>query len=60
MHFSFGAPIYYEQTRELLEDLGEAREELGKQTGFTAEHAESAEEDLISRPESRRPLRPLR
>jgi hypothetical protein len=28
MHFSMGAPVYYEETRELLEDLGEAREEL--------------------------------
>lgn len=28
MHFSLGAPIYYEQTRELLEDLGEARGDL--------------------------------
>jgi hypothetical protein len=28
MHFSMSAQIYYEQTRELLEDLGEAREEL--------------------------------
>ena len=25
MHFSFSAPIYYEETKELLEDLGEAR-----------------------------------
>jgi hypothetical protein len=28
MHFSVNAPLYYEETRELLEDLGEAREEL--------------------------------
>ncbi len=28
MHFSVSAPVYYEETRELLEDLGEAREEL--------------------------------
>jgi len=28
MHFSFSAPIYYEDTKELLEDLGEARAEL--------------------------------
>ncbi len=28
MHFSLSAPIYYEETRELLEDLGEARDEL--------------------------------
>ncbi len=28
MHFSFSAPIYYEETKELLEDLGEARAEL--------------------------------
>lgn len=28
MHFSLSAPVYYEETRELLEDLGEAREEL--------------------------------
>jgi len=28
MHFALSAPIYYEETRELLEDLGEAREEL--------------------------------
>jgi hypothetical protein len=30
MHFSLAAPVYYEETGELLEDLGEAREELGK------------------------------
>ncbi len=29
MHFSISAPIYYEVTKELLDDLGEAREELG-------------------------------
>ncbi len=28
MHFSLSAPVYYEETRELLEDLGEARERL--------------------------------
>ncbi len=28
MHFSRGAHVYYEDTRELLDDLGEAREEL--------------------------------
>jgi hypothetical protein len=28
MHFSLSAPVYYEETRELLEDLGEARDEL--------------------------------
>ncbi len=28
MHFALSAPIYYEETRELLEDLGEAREDL--------------------------------
>ena len=28
MHFSTSAPVYYEETRELIEDLGEAREEL--------------------------------
>jgi hypothetical protein len=28
MHFSQSAPIYYEETRDLLEDLGEAAEEL--------------------------------
>ena len=28
MHFSLSAPVYYEETQELLEDLGEAREEL--------------------------------
>ena len=30
MHFSLSAPLYYEETKELLEDLGEAREELLK------------------------------
>ncbi len=29
MHFSISAPLYYEETKELLEDLGEVREELG-------------------------------
>lgn len=28
MHFAVSAPLYYEETRELLEDLGAAREEL--------------------------------
>ena len=28
MHFALSAPVYYEYTKELLEDLGEAREEL--------------------------------
>jgi len=28
MHFSLGAGVYYEHTRELIEDLGEARERL--------------------------------
>jgi hypothetical protein len=28
MHFSSGAVIYYEETKDLLEDLGEAREDL--------------------------------
>ncbi len=28
MHFSLSAPVYYEETKGLLEDLGEAREEL--------------------------------
>jgi hypothetical protein len=28
MHFALSAPLYYEETRELLEDVGEAREEL--------------------------------
>jgi hypothetical protein len=28
MHFALGSPVYYEFTKELLEDLGEAREEL--------------------------------
>ncbi len=30
MHFSVGAPVYYDDTRELLEDLGEARERLNQ------------------------------
>jgi hypothetical protein len=29
MHFSISTPIYYEETKELLEDLREVREELG-------------------------------
>ncbi len=28
MHFSLNSPVYYEEARELLEDLGEARAEL--------------------------------
>jgi hypothetical protein len=28
MHFSQSAPVFYEETKELLEDLGEARDEL--------------------------------
>jgi len=32
MHFSLGAPVYYEETRELLQDLGEVRTELGRGT----------------------------
>ncbi len=28
MHFALSAPLYYDETRELIEDLGEAREEL--------------------------------
>jgi hypothetical protein len=32
MHFSLGAPVYYEETRELLQDLGEARADLGRGT----------------------------
>lgn len=28
MHFSMSAPVFYDETRELLDDLGEAREEL--------------------------------
>ncbi len=28
MHFSQGSPVFYEETKELLEDLGEARGEL--------------------------------
>ncbi len=30
MHFAVSSPVYYETTRELLEDLGEAREELSR------------------------------
>ena len=30
MHFSLSAHLYYDETRELLEDLGEAREELDR------------------------------
>jgi hypothetical protein len=28
MHFSLGAKVFYEETRELLDDLNEAREDL--------------------------------
>jgi hypothetical protein len=28
MHFSLGAPVYYEETKELIEDLEEAREDF--------------------------------
>ncbi|HEX9021146.1 MAG TPA: hypothetical protein VF903_07785 [Nitrospirota bacterium] len=34
MHFSVSAPVYYEETGELLEDLGEAREELIAECGM--------------------------
>jgi hypothetical protein len=34
MHFSQGAPLYYEETKELVEDLGEAREELVAECGM--------------------------
>lgn len=34
MHFSVSAPVYYEETRELLEDLGEAREDLNSECGL--------------------------
>lgn len=34
MHFSMSAPVYYEETKELLEDLGEAREELNAEGGM--------------------------
>ena len=34
MHFASGATVYYEDTRELLADLGEAREELKQVTGL--------------------------
>jgi hypothetical protein len=30
MHFALSAQLYYEETRELLEDVGEAREELDR------------------------------
>ncbi len=33
MHFSLGSQVYYEETRELLEDLGDAREELRRISG---------------------------
>jgi hypothetical protein len=38
MHFSLGAPVYYEETRELLEDLGEARGELTAEPESTFNH----------------------
>jgi hypothetical protein len=34
MHFALSAPVYYEDTRELLADLGDAREELKQVTGL--------------------------
>jgi hypothetical protein len=34
MHFSQSATVYYEETRELLEDLGEARGELSAECGM--------------------------
>jgi hypothetical protein len=34
MHFSLSAPVYYEETKELLDDLGEAREELKQVLSF--------------------------
>jgi len=33
MHFSLSAPVYYEETKELLEDLEEVREELNAECG---------------------------
>ncbi len=33
MHFSRSAQVYYEETRELLEDLGEANEQLSAECG---------------------------
>lgn len=35
LHFSFGANIFYDTTAQLLEDLGEARADVGKLTGRT-------------------------
>ncbi len=35
MHFAVSSPVYYEETRELLEDLGEAREDLGRKKRAT-------------------------
>lgn len=34
MHFSLSAKIFYDHTRELLDDLGEAREELAAHCGL--------------------------
>jgi hypothetical protein len=34
MHFAISAPVYYEETQELLDDLGEAREELNADFGL--------------------------
>jgi hypothetical protein len=33
MHFSLSSPVYYEETKELLEDLEEARGELNAECG---------------------------
>lgn len=39
MHFALSTPVYYEETRELLEDLGDAREELTRRaTGIVEDH----------------------
>ena len=37
MHFSVGAYVYYEETRELLEDLGWAREDIISDCGVRSE-----------------------
>lgn len=34
LHFSLGASVFYEDTRELLDDLGEAREDLKRVSSF--------------------------
>jgi hypothetical protein len=41
MHFSLSASVFYEETRELLEDLGEAREELTSVTGLKSQVSSS-------------------